>query len=302
MKPLKPAKTYKEQIEHLRNAHGLIVSNETQAISVLSRTNYYRLSAYGLSLRDSQNPELFRSGVEFRDLYRLYSFDRLLRALLFSVLAEVEIQFRAKVAYQLAIRYGPEGYMDDSHFQEIYTRDKQRTTYQKTIEDFQNEVARQTNLPCVRHHQKIYGGHFPIWAAVELFTFGMTSSLYKCMQTADQEAVAREYGIDAKHLKSWVLCFVEVRNICAHSGRIYNMALKQTPQLYKDQAMYQAHNRLFPVLLALKRILDKQSIWDVFISGFSIIAEQYKDADLTCMGFPDNWREVLGVPPDQNGG
>ena len=73
------------------------------------------------------------------------------------------------------------------------------------------------------------------------------------------------------------------------------MPLKQTPMLYKDQAAYQANNRLFPVLLALKRVLKGQSIWDVFVSGFAMLSDAFKEADLSKMGFPVNWKDVLEV-------
>lgn len=296
MEPLKPAKTYKEQIDHLRNAHGLIIDNEKLAESVLSRVSYYRLSAYGLSFRDPNNSDLYLPGTTFRDIYRLYSFDRLFRSLLFAALAEVEIQFRTRVAHHLAIEYGPEGYMDASHFKQIKDNASGNTTHSVTIGKFQDEVRRQSALPCVRHHKAKYGGHFPIWAAVELFSFGMTSTLYKCMLPKDQEAVAKTYHTDAKHLSSWVLCFVEVRNICAHSGRLYNTALKQTPMLYSDQAQYANPNKLFPVLLVLKKILDGQAIWETLAIGMSAAVDQYSDADLSCMGFPAEWKTLLCVP------
>jgi len=38
-------------------------------------------------------------------------------------------------------------------------------------------VLHSKNLPFVKHHQEAYGGHFPIWAAVELMTFGNIASL-----------------------------------------------------------------------------------------------------------------------------
>ncbi|MQN01098.1 MAG: Abi family protein [bacterium LCO1.1] len=39
------------------------------------------------------------------------------------------------------------------------------------------KVLHSKNLPFVKHHQEAYGGHFPIWAAVELMTFGNIASL-----------------------------------------------------------------------------------------------------------------------------
>ena len=75
MEPLKPFKTYHDQVEHLKNAHGLIIYDESHAEYVLSNTNYYRLSAYGITFRDPTNPERYRPGTTFENIYRLYLFD-----------------------------------------------------------------------------------------------------------------------------------------------------------------------------------------------------------------------------------
>lgn len=116
MEPLKPFKTYAEQVKHLRSAHGLIITDEERAISFLSKINYYRLSAYGISLREPGNKERYKPGTTFEDLASLYNFDTGLRAILFLPITEMEIQFRTKVAYRLGEQYGPEGYRDSSNF------------------------------------------------------------------------------------------------------------------------------------------------------------------------------------------
>ena len=59
----------------------------------------------------------------------------------------------------------------------------------------------------------------PIWAAVELLSFGTVVKLYNNMQTRDKAAVAKAFGTPHHYLYSWLRLFVEVRNICAHYGR-----------------------------------------------------------------------------------
>ena len=41
MEPLKPFKTYEEQVEHLKSVHGLIVNDKEWAVEILSKVNYY---------------------------------------------------------------------------------------------------------------------------------------------------------------------------------------------------------------------------------------------------------------------
>lgn len=297
MKPLKPFKTYHEQVEHLKNEHGLIIYDETRAEFILSSTNYYRLSAYGITYRDPSNSDRYKPGTTFDDIYRLYCFDSALRTILFPLIEEIEIQFRTRVAYQLGKEYGPEGYMDVSNFTPKVNPLTGIDYHTDAIDKFKAEVLRQQRLPCVIHHNNEYGGHFPVWAAIELFTFGMVSSFYSSMKKVDQKEVAATFNTKPWYLNSWILSLVELRNICAHSNRIYFMKFKQSPALYNEHSQYSNSYRLFPVLIVLKRLSSGRTLWNTFAANLGSIMSAYSDVvDLPCLGFPPEWRTVLGVP------
>lgn len=292
MQPLKKPMSYQEQLVNLQKKHGLIIVSPEEAIHILEKVNYYRLSAYGIGLKNPENSELYLPGVSLEHLYRLYTFDVHLRTLLIPVIEELEIELRTKISYHLAMTYNSEGYRNASYFLPLQNKFGENI-HAKTMEKLDREIVSQKNLPFVLHHQKKYGGHFPIWVAVELFTFGMLSSLFTLMLPKDKESVAACYRIDAYHLKSWILSLVEIRNTCAHYGRIYNMPFKQTPTLYKEYRPYQS-NRLFAVLLVLKRMTQEDAIWRTFKASLIGLIENYPEANLTTMGFPENWKEILG--------
>lgn len=291
MKPLKQPLSYDEQIKRLREYHGLRIEDERAAKLILGRVNYYRLSAYGIGLKQADDPDKYADGVSLQHLYQLYLFDCALRAALLPVVEEVEIELRTKIAYHLAIQYGAEGYRNERNFADVLRSDA-CSVHAETMKKFDKEIQRQSNLPCVKHHQEVYGGHFPIWAAVELFSFGMLSSLYAVMKKEDKAAIASEYGTDAAHLKGWILSLVEIRNICAHYGRLYNMPLKQAPRLYSEHAQY-AGNRIFPRLLVMKRMLHGSPTWVSCQSAISTLLEVHPEVNLHFIGFPENWKEIL---------
>ena len=116
MEPLKNPLSYQEQITHLQKKHSLTIANLDEALLILKKVNYYRLSAYGIGLKDSKNPEMYLPGISLEHLYRLYAFDAHLRTLLIPVIEELEIELRTKIAYHLAMTYGSEGYRDPNHF------------------------------------------------------------------------------------------------------------------------------------------------------------------------------------------
>ena len=75
------------------------------------------------------------------------------------------------------------------------------------------------------------------------------------------------------------------------------MPLKQSPFLYSEYKKYRSekYNKLFPVLITIKRMLFSDSeIWNSFICGLSSLMEEYADVvQLSFIGFPINWKEIL---------
>lgn len=291
MEPLKTPLSYEEQVAHLKAAHALMIRDEPGAVRILQNVNYYRLSAYGIGLRREDNRELYREGISLEHIYRLYRFDSQLRNSLIPVIEYLEIELRAKIAYHLAMAYGAEGFRDPSHFISKTNRQGE-SIHANIVAKFEKEIEKQKTLPCVIHHRNKYGGHFPVWAAVELFTFGMLSSLYSVMLPQDKRAIAQAYHTDDFHLRSWLLCLVEIRNVCAHYGRLYNMPLKQTPQLYTEHKPYQS-NRLFAVLLVIRRIMENTAEWRTFRAALTGLTEEYDEVVLSYIGFPANWEKIL---------
>ena len=295
MKPLKPALTYQDQLTRLQTVHGLAVANPNSAIEILKKVNYYRLSAYGIGLKRKDDAEKYKTGISLEHLYRLYQFDCSLRNLVAHMIEPIEVQLRTQISNLIGLKYGPEGYIDPANFVSKTTKDG-KLVHDIVIENFKNEVDHQQNTPFVQHHVTQYGGHFPVWVATELFTFGNLSSLYSIMRYDDRKTIAQLYNASPGYLESWILTLVEVRNICAHYGRLYNMPLKQTPQLYMPYKRYQSShlNKLFPVLLCIKRMLDSDERWMTFEERLETLVEEYQDVvRISYMGFPKDWESAL---------
>lgn len=294
---LKPALTYKAQIDRLINVHNLKITNKNEAIKILKQVNYYRLSGYGIGLKKKNNPEEYRDGITLKHLYKLYCFDSALRNALVHLIEQLEIQLRAQISYLLAIKYGPEGYMNISNFSDKVTKDGD-SVHNRIIKKFEEESNRQKNIPFVKHHITKYKRHFPIWVAVELFTFGNLSSLYSILKKEDQKEIASIYKTKPEYLTSWILSMVEIRNICAHYVRLYNMPLKQEPRLYSEHRKYASKriHKLFPALIVLRRMTCPTEHWENFYNQLKKLMDSYQDVvNLSFMDFPAEWEKVLGL-------
>lgn len=292
---LKLPLTYSEQIERLKNFHNLIIDDNDEAIRILKSVNYYRLSGYGIGLTIQNNKDKYQEGISLRGLYDLYCFDSLLKKYFFNIIEQIEISLRTQIAYRIALTYGADGFYSSLNFIDK-KNGKKESIHETIIKSFNKEVERQKELPFVKHHLGKYEGLFPVWVAVELFSFGMLSSLFSIMKTQDRKAIASYYKCSHLNLGTWIQALVEIRNICAHYGRLYNLPLRHTIPLQKDELYnyQQRQNKIFPIILVIKKICSTNGQWDNFYSELKELMHKYKHViRLSYMGFPNNWEEIL---------
>ena len=287
--PVKPARSYEEQVRRLSSVHNLEIGDEARAQKILSTVNYYRLTTYGKHLRRADDPERFIDGVSLEHLYHLYQFDMELRHLLLPVLEHFEVELRARLSYHLAMTYGSTGYTNAANFR----ADKQsQGSHKSLMNKFSIEVRRLDDLAFVRHHQTKYGGKFPVWAAVELFSFGMLAQLYDMLIEQDQWAISKAYGLTPEEMTAFIGSAVDVRNICAHYARLYNQTIDDHPILPLRYQAY-ASDYVFPVILMLRLCAGGQRVYRQMIHAIAQLEEAYPEADLALCGFPANWKELL---------
>lgn len=281
--PLKPPRTFDQQIEILKSRN-LIIKDELYAKQILARVNYYRLSAYGLGLHiDNQ----YKENIHFETLYRLYEFDVKFRYLLLEAIEVIEVMCRTRIAYHMAIKHGSESYLN----KELFYDEGYHETF---VQEFLKEKERQKDTAFIKHHDCNYEGRMPIWVAIEIFSFGVLSRFYGNLNVEDQRQIAKVFGTTPVYIRSWLKSLVEVRNICAHYGRIYNRILNSTPKLYSDHKHVKP-DRIFAVIVVIKRLLNEPTIQRNFVSKLKALIEEYdKDVNLNFIGFPHNWNNILG--------
>ncbi len=280
---LKPPCTFDQQIGILKSRN-LIIEDEDYAKIILSRVNYYRLSAYGLGLH---NNNIYEANIKFETLYRLYEFDVKFRYLLLEAIEVIEIMFRTQIAYHMSIKYGSLCHLNSAFF-------SKSEYHEKFIKEFAKEKERQKDTAFVKHHDCKYEGNMPVWVAVEIFPFGMLSRFYGNMKAEDQSKIAKKFSTTPIYVRSWLKCLVEIRNICAHYGRIYNRILNSTPRLYNDYKHIKP-DRVFAAIIIIKRFLDEPTFQRIFALNLKTLLDEYKeDVNLSFIGFPKNWEELLG--------
>lgn len=284
MTEIKKATTYDEQLEILRN-RGAIIADDVFCKQKLAEINYYRLTAYFLPFR--QEDGSYVEGTSFHRVYRIYEFDRKLRRILFAAVEEVEIYLRAKFAYFHAQKYGPLGYLDAGNFSAQHQSDKFN-------ENIEREIQNNSKALFVKHHLTKYNGEFPIWVIVELFTLGMISRFYADLTTVDKKELAKSlYSTIPKNLISWLRCVTDLRNICAHYGRLYYRIFTASPAGFNISES--SKRRLWGALLALKELYPGKEKWnnETLVAIKALVEEYRGDINLYHIAFPKDWESQL---------
>jgi abortive infection bacteriophage resistance protein len=280
--------TIEEQIKNLKEI-GLIVADEEYAKKILNDISYFRLiKAYSLGFKEKNGN--YNSDVTFEQIVELYLFNANFRQITFAQIEKIEINCRCRMSNYFAKTYGVLGYVDSNNFVD--------SEYHKTfLEDIEEEIVRNSKAPFVRNFRENYeGGQLPIYALVEVFSFGTLSKFFKNMKNPDKKAVAKTFGIGYTYLESWLESISYVRNICAHYGRLYNAKLSKTPILYKEYSEAGiGNNRIFGILLCMKHILKDDSHWNLYVQDIENLIGKYEKVDIKTMGFPKNWKELLLV-------
>jgi abortive infection bacteriophage resistance protein len=283
---VKSPTTYTKQVEILRG-RGLGIPDADEAVKILKQVNYYRLSAYMLSLKDDDR---FIAGTTISNVYNLYEFDRKLRNLLMSTLENIEIAFRTHIAYMLAHDYGTLGYLDAANF-------SNPNYHKQFIEQLNHELSRSNEL-FIAHHQSKYRGQIPIWVAVEIMSFSTLSKLYSNLKNKDRDRIASEYyNLPHIYIASWLRVLSVVRNVCAHYGRLYGRRFRTAPRLdKKDAKLGFDSNRIFAAIFVMKKLTRDKQIWmGEFVSHLQALIEQYSEVDCSLIGFSENWDKLLTI-------
>jgi abortive infection bacteriophage resistance protein len=89
----------------------------------------------------------------------------------------------------------------------------------------------------------------------------MLSYFYGDLPASDQKRLAKElFATTSKNLVSWLRCCTDLRNICAHYGRLYFRIFTAIPANLSGLEK-QAERRLFGAVLTLKALYPDTLKW-----------------------------------------
>jgi abortive infection bacteriophage resistance protein len=323
----KPFLTVPEQIRRLRG-RGMDCGDDAYAADVLQRYGYYRLSGYWHLYRERPAPpaprfddegreirlDTFVRGTGLAHVVSLYEFDHELRMRLSDILSTIETTFRFFIGHRLgrvdAFAHRNPSVLGATRQEHPGMPPEPTTAYSEWLKEYERQEKRARG-DFIVHFRQQYGPHLPIWVATEVMSFGVLSSLYDLMLQSDQEILAARFQVrtadghgDRGALGNWLNNLRNVRNICAHYGRLWNrtfdviidapgQARKDADDLLAPLADGGTSNRLYGVLLVMRHLLlsiapEKGDVMNLA----DFIADQSRAVGfgMAQLGFPDGWR------------
>lgn len=302
----KPAQSIGQHLDTLRK-RGLTIPDEARARQYLGNISYYRLSAYTRRFYQPGQPDhVFLNGTTFEDVLQLYVFDRELRLLLLDAIERLEVALRAQLTNTLAEHYGPHGYLDARLFDTRYN-------HGWLINHLDEEAKARDVETFLAHYRRKYTTappQPPIWMAVELLTFKEVSILFAHLrQTRDTQRIEVHFGWKFPLLRSWFRSLSDLRNICAHHGRVWNREFGSRPEMPKkipahwpavpeaiatgalihpEQAL-NPRRRLYLQLVVIETLMQVVCPESRWAERLVQLLNRYPQISRPHMGFPPNW-------------
>ena len=235
----KPFKSVDDQISILRE-RGMEIHDLEFARSVLREIGYYRLSGYSYPYRAVQAEaallsDNFIEGTTIEKVVKLYRYDQELRAVTGLQLAKIEIVLRVMISHELG-RVDPYIHLSPHKLgKKAWDKNNAQSTeqYAMWLEKYSTAVVR-SNEDSVVHYKKKYDAILPVWVAVHVLDWGSLRMLYDFARDEQRRAVANQLNISESQLSSWLLCLNDVRNVCAHHGRLYSRTFPKSPMVTEE--------------------------------------------------------------------
>lgn len=304
-------KTVHEQIKLLKSRQ-LKIENINSALKILENNNYYYLiNGYkNLFIDFSSNTEKYIDGTTIEEIYDLYEFDRKIRIIFLEYILLIERKIDTYIAYEFSKEHGYKDYLIPDNFD--YNK-KNKKIVDKLLKDINLEISHQykNSNKMIKHYIDTYN-YIPLWVLIRILSFGKVSKFYSIMKQKEKNKISKKFNIKSEILKIYLTNLGEIRNICAHDEKLYDVSLRfkissnnyhSILKIEKLKGNYKSGVQdLFSVVLILKVMLDKEQFNQFYKSIIKNIQELKKKINniefikvSDKMGFPENYKKLLNL-------
>lgn len=289
---MKEYKTNEDLIRYL-SSKGVTISDKADALQKVERYTYYSIVNTYKSIFKDKNGK-YINNVTFDEIYALFEFDKELKNTILKYCLEIETVIKSIMANQISRIYGVKEYLKITNWDNNISDDIKEKLFKK----INNEIEKDYNThTAVTHYIDKYG-FVPPFVLVKILTFGVASSYYGLLKQSDRQAIAKYFKISDKLLKQILKNLTTIRNVAAHSDRLYNYTSKfylSFKLIDKEYIKSDNITNLYMVIRCMEKLLTNEQYSDLC----KLIDEEIKklnqklnsikiDKVLKIMGFPVN--------------
>lgn len=291
---MKEYKSNEELINYLLSK-GVIVSNKKDALEKIERYTYYSIvNTYKNIFKDKNGNYI--NNVSFDEIYALFEFDKNLKNIVLKYCLEIETVIKSIMANQISKVYDIKDYLNTSNWDNRINTDIKESLLKKINKEIEKDYNVHT---AVTHYIDNYG-FVPPFVLVKILTFGVASSYYGLLKQSDRQAIAKYFKISDKLLKQILKNLTIIRNIAAHSDRLYNYTSKfylSFKIIDKNYIKSDNITNLYMVIRCMEKLLTKEQYEELYNSICEEIGKlenKLKSIEI------NNITKIMGFPTNKN--
>lgn len=312
----KPFTSYEEQLS-LLESKGLCIGNHEHAIQFLKKSSYFSLiNGYKEIFKIEHNGlGLYKTGLLFEDIVKLYEFDCELRSWLLRYVLVIERKLKSLISYYFSQKHQADKhfYLNKNNYKYSNENPKIDTSVKKLISVFQGNLE-SYQYRYINHYRENHNGDIPLWVIIGTLSLGKVSKLFELCLPGVQNKICLEYdSIKAREMVNMLMVLTKFRNVCAHNERLYdyrtndvleNMNIHHHLGISKTREGTYTHGikDLLSVLIVFRCLLDNDDFFNCFkhidqiVSDFKFVTNVVtKTQVIQRMGFPPQWRNIASV-------
>lgn len=233
----------------------VIIENREQALRNIEKYSYYSIiNGYKSVFKDEYNK--YKKNVSFEEIFALYEFDKNIKIIFLKFILEIEIIIKSLMANTIAKSYGIEDYLKLSCFDE----NADKYFINNLIESINMEIDKNYDKHIAIKHYKDTYKFVPPFVLTKILTFGTVSKYYGLLKQVDRQNISKYFKLSDKLLKQILINLTIVRNISAHSDRLfcfrskYYISFKYIDKNYKRNGNF---TNMYIIIKSMKVLLDE---------------------------------------------
>lgn len=252
---MKEYKNNEELIDYLISKN-VIVNDRELALKNIEKYSYYSIiNGYKAVFKDDNSN--YNANTSFEEIFALYEFDKNIKAIFLKYTLEIEVIIKSLMSNTLAEEYDVEDYLKLENFDDNANEELVNAFIEKIEKEIDDNYIKH---PAIKHYKDTYN-FVPPFVLTKILTFGAISRYYSLLKQSDRQKISKYFKLSDKLLRQILINLTMVRNISAHSDRLFNYRNKYDISFKNIEKGYNRKEylcNLYMIIKSMKVLLDEE--------------------------------------------